>query len=431
VGVGSKKKNSSKKPFFSRHWRIKHFLVGLTIILALLVALLAGIVGWSNHQVAHRQNALQPFYDTSGLSLSGPIGQVVRSEPLGVQVQNGSALRVLYRTQKADGAITFASGMVFVPDNNNAGSPRPVVAWAHGTVGMGDQCAPSRIKNPTSNIAWVSDMLAKGWVVTATDYAGLGTAGTEGYLIGGDEARDVLNSVRALRYIPQANASNRFAVWGHSQGGHSALFTASQTTSYAPELRLVGTVASAPAAELPALLSETNGSAIDWVIGPEVATSWPKVYPNLNAQTSLTSTGYKNYRKIADQCIAPATLEGLTRTKLKQQFFKGDPISQQAWRNAAQDQTAPLLAPSQPLLVAESLTDKVVLPNTTALYIQRACQARSNLGSLWLTGVGHIQLSSVISPEVIIWIGNRFAGLPATPTCNQPLPITPATAPPS
>ena len=130
------------------------------------------------------------------------MGQVVRHEPLGVSIQNGSAQRVLYRTQRADGTATFASGMVFIPNNNNGGLPRPVVAWAHGTVGMGDQCAPSRTKDPTGNIAWVSQMLAKGWVVTATDYAGLGTPGTEGYLVGGDEAHDVLNSVRAARDLP-------------------------------------------------------------------------------------------------------------------------------------------------------------------------------------------------------------------------------------
>jgi hypothetical protein len=82
-------------------------------------------------------------------------------------------------------------------------------------------------------------------------------------------------------------------------------------------------------------------------------------------------------------------------------------------------------------MVAESLDDKVVLPDTTALYMQRACHAHSNLTSLWLTGVGHIQLASVISPQVIGWIGDRFAGLPAASTCSQQLPITPASIPPA
>lgn len=426
-----KSQHSKKQSFFSRHWHLKHILVGLIIILVGLVVVLAGAVGWSNFQTDRRQHGLAPFYNTPGLSLSGPMGQVVRSEPLGFSVQNGSAERILYRTQRADGTVTFASGMVFIPNNDNGGSPRPVVAWAHGTVGMGDQCAPSRIAKPVDNIAWVSQMLARGWVITATDYAGLGTPGTEGYLVGGDEAHDVLNSVRAARDLPMAQAGATFAVWGHSQGGHSALFTANQAGSYAPELHLVGTVASAPAAELVPLLNETAGTSIDWVIGPEVLTSWPTIYPNLNVQSITTSAGYNNYNRLANQCIGPATLAGITRTKLKQQFFQTKLVNSPPWRAAAQDQTAPVLPPSQPVMVAESLDDKVVLPDTTALYMQRVCQAHSNLTTLWLTGVGHIQLADVISPQVIGWISDRFAGLPAASSCNQQLPITPASIPPA
>lgn len=416
---------ASKKLFWKRHWHIKHFLIGLSVVLVVLL----GLIFYSKWQVHHRQKQLEPFYNTSGLSLAGPMGQVVRREPLGVKVDNGTAERVLYRTQRGDGTVTFASGMIFIPNNDNGGNPRPVVAWAHGTVGMGDQCAPSRIANPVGNIAWVSQMLAKGWVVTATDYAGLGTPGTEAYLVGDDEARDVLNSVRAARDLPAAQAGPRFAVWGHSQGGHSALFTGAEAAGYAPELRLVGTVASAPAAELPALLHETYGTTLDWVIGPEVLTSWPPAYPGLSPQSVTTSNGYNNYRRIANQCVEQATLAGITRNKLKQQFFKTNPTNVPAWRAVAENQAAPTLQPNQPLMVAESLTDRVVLPNTTALYMQNACAAHSDLTTLWLTNVGHIQLSNVIAPQVIGWINDRFAGLPATNDCSRTLPITPASAP--
>jgi len=262
--------------------------------------------------------------------------------------------------------------------------------------------------------------------VTATDYAGLGTAGTSGYLVGDDEARDVLNSVRALKYIPSAHASTNFAVWGHSQGGNSALFTAAQAHDYAPTLHLVATVASAPAAELVPLLDQTYNSTLAWVIGPEVLTSWSATYPGLPVRSILTNAGYNNYQRIAQKCIATAAAEGLVRNAIKQRFFNGNPVKVAKWKTIAQEQTAPVLAPSQPLLVAESLTDQVVLPDTTALYIKRACAAGSDLTSLWLTDVGHIQLSSTIAPAVINWLGDRFANTPTAPTCNQPLPIAPA-----
>lgn len=401
---------------------MRSILIGALAVVLILV----GFIVYSNVKTTQQQNALQPFYDTAGLATAGPLGQVVRSERLDISVAHGVGLRILYRTQRADGSMTFSSGLVFIPDNDAAGTPRPVVAWAHGTVGMGDQCAPSRTPNPVAGIPWVVSMLARGWVVTATDYAGLGTSGTEGYLIGDDEAHDVLNSVRALKYIPSADAGTSFAVWGHSQGGNSALFTAASATSYAPELHLVATVASAPAAELVPLLNQTYQSTLAWVIGPEVLTAWPTVFPHLSPEQITTSAGYSNYRRIAQKCITSAAVEGLIRNAIKQRFFKSNPVSNSAWRTAAEQQTAPLLSPSQPLMVAESLNDEVVLPDTTALYIQRACHAGSDLTTLWLADVGHIQLASTIAPAVIGWLGDRFAGRPTAPTCDQPLPIAPA-----
>ena len=70
--------------------------------------------------------------------------------------------------------------MAFIPTGPEPAGGRPVVSWAHGTVGLAPQCAPSRLDSPTANLPWVQQMIARGWVVTATDYAWLGTPGTSG-----------------------------------------------------------------------------------------------------------------------------------------------------------------------------------------------------------------------------------------------------------
>ena len=49
------------------------------------------------------------------------------------------------------------------------------------------------------------------------------------------------------RELSKNTASNRFAVWGHSEGGHAALFTGELAARYAPDLKLVGVAAAAPA----------------------------------------------------------------------------------------------------------------------------------------------------------------------------------------
>jgi acetyl esterase/lipase len=108
----------------------------------------------------------------------------------------------------------------------------------------------------------LSDMLARGYVVVATDYPGLGTPGIHPYLIGVSEGRAVLDSVRAARDLPDAGASNRFAVWGHSQGGHASLYTGELAASYAPDLKLVGVAGAAPATYLAELFDADKSSPV-------------------------------------------------------------------------------------------------------------------------------------------------------------------------
>jgi alpha-beta hydrolase superfamily lysophospholipase len=407
--------------FWQRHHHLKHFLIGTAAVVLIII----GLTLLGDVRTARRQTHLQPFYDTAGLSLKGVPGQIVRQEPLGVDVEGGKALRVLYRTQRADGSPTFSSGMIFISDNSAAGTPRPVVAWAHGTLGLGDACAPSRTPDPVRSIAWVSSMLQKGWVVTATDYAGFGTPGTQGYLVGGDEAHDVLNSVRAVRDLPAAEAGTNFVIWGHSQGGNSALFSAHDAAAYAPELHLLGTTASAPAAELVPLLQGQYGTAVDWVIGPLIMTSWPATNKALSPDI-LTAQGKDNYQRIADQCIVKSTIGGLFRTVLKQKFFAKNPNEVPAWRDMATAQSAPLPGTGQPLLVVESKTDKVVLPNTTALYITQACAADSSVDTLWLEKANHQDIPDDSSEQVISWLSDRIAGKPVDSDCAQQLPVRPA-----
>ncbi|HLV89636.1 MAG TPA: lipase family protein, partial [Acidimicrobiia bacterium] len=110
----------------------------------------------------------------------------------------------------------------------------------------------------------VEEVVEEGWVLVATDYVGLGTAGPHPYLIGQGEARSVLDAVRAARQMPELDLAERTVVWGHSQGGHAALWTGAIGPSYAPEVDLIGVAALAPASNLVALVDNlgnvTGGS---------------------------------------------------------------------------------------------------------------------------------------------------------------------------
>jgi alpha-beta hydrolase superfamily lysophospholipase len=86
------------------------------------------------------------------------------------------------------------------------------------------------------SIQGLNEMLQQGYVVAATDYPGLGTSGPHPYLVGLSEGRAALDSVRAARSM--AGSDSAFAVWGHSQGGHAALYAGILAANYAPELKL-------------------------------------------------------------------------------------------------------------------------------------------------------------------------------------------------
>lgn len=400
-------------------------IVGL-LVLSMVALLVAGtdVVVGNRAREAARQGRIAPFYlPPVGWREAAP-GTLLRSEPLGAAIPGGRTWRVLYRSERGDGTPTVSSGMVIAP---RGGTPppegRPVVAWAHGTVGLGDACAPSRSAKPLGQLTWAEGMLRAGFVVTATDYSGLGTPGTERYLIGADEARDVLNSVRAARAIPEAAAGTAIGVYGHSQGGHSALWTGTVAPTYAPELRLVGIAAGAPAAELAALVSLQDRSAIAWVIGPEVVAAWPLDDPTLSPQAIVSPAGLRFGAAIGRQCILEGALEGIVLQRFGKRYFLGDPSREPTWAAAFAAQTPPPLPPTMPVLVAQGLDDTVVLPPTTARLEQRWCAAGSRLTVAWLGDLGHVATGLTAGPLASTWFQQRFAGVEAGSTCGTVNPV--------
>lgn len=401
------------------------------VALGVLVAVTAvGLTGWlavTGQQTNVEQARLDPFY-TPPDPLPGPPGTLIRTEPLGVSVPGATALRMLYVSERPDGTPAASSGMMFIPDAPAPAGGRPVVAWAHGTVGMGEACAPSRSKNPLQDTAnWLNQMMSLGWVVTSTDYVGLGTPGPELYLVKEAEARDVVNSVRAARNLPRAKAGSRYVVWGHSQGGHSSLWTGHLGPTLAPELDLLGVAAAAPAAELIDIMGAQWQTAVAWGIGPEVLISWPYVDPSLNPDQIASSVGLSEYRGLADECTSDPGLlvQILGQRAAGRQFFDVNPTSQPQWRAFTLAQTPSPLPADMPVFMAQGTTDEVVLPWPNAILEQEWCKAGSRISTLWLGDVGHMKAAVTAGPSAVEWIADRFADRPAPRNCDLAPPVAP------
>ncbi|MEJ0065614.1 MAG: alpha/beta fold hydrolase [Caulobacteraceae bacterium] len=154
---------------------------------------------------------------------------------------------------------------------------RPIVAWAHPTSGIEPRCGTSLATFRFEQIMGLRDMIRRGYIVTATDYPGLGAGGPHPYLVGVSEGRAVLDSVRAAQNLTHEQGVD-VALWGHSQGGQAVLYAGLLAASYAPELRLAGVAAAAPATELGPLMRDDESSPGGKDLLAMTLWSWSRVY---------------------------------------------------------------------------------------------------------------------------------------------------------
>ena len=263
-------------------------------------------------------------------------GTVLRVRPqIGGAPANAKAFRVIYRSTGVNGEPIAVSGTVIYPDGPAPPEGRNVVAWAHYTTGVAQRCAPTLLPNLSGTIAGLEELLKRGYVVVATDYEGLGLPGVHAYLVGVSEAHSVLDSVRAARNLSNAHATDRFIVWGHSQGGHAALFSGELAADYAPELKLVGIAAAAPATNLVDLFKAQKGSIAGNSLTAMALLSWSKTY-KLPLDSVLENGVDASFEKVAGSCIQSISqmLKLLQLAKpLKKSFLKADPTTLPAWRS--------------------------------------------------------------------------------------------------
>src|SRR5690606_16207382 len=180
-------------------------------------------------------------------------------------------------------------------------------------------CAPSLLEEPFvaggMPIRAYEEALDAGWAIVATDYTGLGTGGDHPYLIGQGEGRSVLDAIRAARALEQASLGDDTVLWGHSQGGHAALWAGGIAGTYAPELDLAGVAAMAPASDLPEFLSAVSQSLVGGVFGSFVLAAYEAEYPDVHACDYVRPGARIALEEMSRRCLTdPATLVSVATT---------------------------------------------------------------------------------------------------------------------
>ena len=388
-------------------------LIGLSAAILLATAVASLPVGTA---------AQTSFYAFGPDDLRGPPGTLIRAERVAEGPPDARSYRVLYRSVGLDGGMTAVSGMIIIPLAPPPPGGRPVVAWAHPTTGVEDRCAPSLARVFFSSVQGLADMLRRGFIVAATDYPGLGTAGPHPYLVGLSEGRSVLDSVRAAAELPDASASRRFAVWGHSQGGQAALFAGILARDYAPDWRLVGAAAAAPATDLAPLLKDDIDTDGGRNLTAMTLWSWSRVYRAPLAPV-VTEEAVPVIEQLAALCIERwfdvftrrAPSEALRRSFLKVENF----ADVEPWRTLLAENTPGVLPSDVPVFLAQGSADNLVRAQVTEAYARSLCRAGEAVRFYGLEGVGHAFIARDAAPEAVAWIADRFAGVAPPTTCAR------------
>jgi hypothetical protein len=175
-------------------------------------------------------------------SLPAP-GTVVASAPLPKRLwiprSTSRAWKLTYVTRESHGRRALSTGTVFIPFGAPPRGGWPVVSWAHGISGLGDDCAPSKVGPVLKQRDWsyLRTWMRQGYAVVATDYVGLGTPGLMPYLDVRAQAHSVVDMVKAGRAFtahrrPRLHLARKWVTIGQSQGGGAAIGTARYATRY-------------------------------------------------------------------------------------------------------------------------------------------------------------------------------------------------------
>jgi hypothetical protein len=245
--------------------------------------------------------------DWSGLDarfFADPIpaqGTTIASVPLDPALSlsgAGPAYRVLYSTVDQHDRPAVSTGAVFLPPGPAPEGGFPVIAWAHGTVGLGDDCTPSALPRTQRDDEYLSHWLNEGYAIVASDYAGLGTPGLMSYLNSITTAHGVIDSVIAAHDMGLP-LSPRWAIVGQSQGGAAAISSARWATEFSQGTGLDyrGVVATGTPANIDQLATQ---------MGPDL--QLPELGPIANAYTAYIVAALREARPDLniDSVLSPA-----------------------------------------------------------------------------------------------------------------------------
>ncbi len=361
------------------------------------------------------------FYDPPSLAGTVP-GDLLRElEFDGYAIPAGArAIRILYHSLNAEGRDVATSAVVLIPPGRPPAGGWPVIAWAHGTSGVAQQCAPSLEKDLEYGELGLMPMVRAGFAVVATDYHGLGTPGPHEYVNKLAQARDVIYSVPAARRaVP--SLGRRWAAVGHSQGG-VAMWGVAELEALTHDPDYLGAVSVAGAGDLRVGLERmaASGDAATFYLAymayaiharsPAFRADRMLAGRALGHYRAATTRGcwYYAYASYLDAHEGPALKKGWEAHPAVQRFIDDNRMGEAAM--------------ARPFLVVAGEADRTVPFALVQKTVTRACATGHLLALRTYPGLDHSETMRDSTDYILDWIRDRYAGRPATGECAAPPP---------
>lgn len=391
-----------------------------------LLPLAIPIAGWLVNATYNAFSSLQgpPVpVATADFTGSGP-GSLISATtmPSVTQTREGRdlrAVRVVYRSTSGDtGAPTVVSGSVFTPLGAPPAGGWPVVAVGHGTVGIDGPCGPSLSPWLEGALSFVAPLIDRGYAVSVADYEGLGVKGLHPYLDAHTAGLNMIDSVRALRHSFPGDTSTTWAAFGHSQGGAAAWAANERASEYAPELRFLGAVAAAPAADVTKFvdLAATGALSREQRLSMAlIVESLARRHPELNRDDFRRDSAVQNWAVLTACQGSELMQRSAAADKLTgSDFAPRTPEAAELLRKLLQQWALPQRPLSGPMSVWYGGSDAYINPEWTRAAVARACDMGGTVTVEFQPGKGH---SDVDLATQLQWLLDRFAGKPVHNDC--------------
>ncbi len=371
---------------------------------------------------------LSPFYRWERTLPAQP-GVLLREEPQPAQPDIDAAAvaqRILYTSTDVrwNAGQVPVSGTLYLPQGTPPPGGWPLAAWAHGTLGVADSCAPSWALHKPRDGAYINRWLKAGFAVVATDYQGLGGPGPHPYLVWQAESRSVLDSVRAALAARPGQIANAVLVTGQSQGSGPAIGSALIARDYAPELRLLGVVATGVVSSFP-----------EGPYKPPASTVAGGGAPHFTIM-SLVGGGLRDGAPAVDALVSPAGQPLLAEARracspevsaLARQLKVGmaaafvvplDVLA--AHRLPVTDMQAARVA--VPMLLGTGLADRLIPPQRQFGAVAALCAAGNTVHWRTYEGVGHNGSPHAAFDDALALARAALAGMPTPGNCSAAAP---------